>query len=395
MRYNAANFDHPIDRRGTDCEKWDSLCLREAREMLPLWIADMDFRCPEEIVNALINRSKHPVYGYTTQTERYTEALLSFIARRHGIQLEASQQYTLPCVITGLCAAVQALTEPGDKIIIQPPVYGPFYQSIERNHRIIKENPLLRDDLNRYTMDYEGLERICSEGAKLLILCSPHNPVGRCWSPHELSKLVSILYRHDVYLLSDEIHWDFIFPPCAFTSVLALPEAQSETAPIAVVTSASKTFNLAGLLQATLLTRNPVMMKLLTDGMQSAGVTQGNIFSLIATETAYRECDAWLDALLIYLDQSRQIVQEEVKNRIPKAILSPIEATYLAWLDVSPYGFSNKELMRRTHAQGLALTDGTHYGPSAGEGFLRISLPCPHDQLREALVRLEKSLTRP
>jgi len=394
MRYNAAFFDHPIDRRGTDCEKWDSLNLYESREMLPLWIADMDFRCPEEITNELINRGKHPVYGYTTQTERYSEALLSYIARRHGIRLEAHQHYTLPCVITGLCAAVQALTDPGDQIIIQPPVYGPFFHSIKRNRRIIKENPLLRDDLNRYTMDYEGLERICSEGAKLMILCSPHNPVGRCWSPDELSKLVSILFKHGVYLISDEIHWDFVYEPHVFTSVLTLPEAQSETAPIAVITSASKTFNLAGLLQATLLTRNPVMMNTLTDTMQSAGVTQGNIFSLIATEIAYRKCDTWLDALLLYLNDSRQIVQEEVKNRLPKAILSPIEATYLAWLDLSAYGFSNEELMRRTHAQRLALTDGTIYGPSIGEGFLRISMPCPHDQLREALTRLEISLIR-
>ena len=392
MTYQDAFFDAPIDRRGTNCEKWDAIAAREGKELLPMWVADMDFRCPTEITDALVKRAAHPVYGYTEQTAEQEEALLSFLSRRHGVVIEAAQQYTLPCVVTGLCAAVNALTEPGDGVIVQPPVYGPFFRTIRESGREILENTLVRGQDGRYTMDFDGLEAFCQKGAKLMLLCSPHNPVGRCWTKEELLRLWAIVNRYGVTLISDEIHWDFVYEEGAFTSMLALPETQASSAALAVLTSASKTFNLAGLLQATLLTRNASLMQALAKELQSTGVTQGNLFSQAATEAAYREGEPWLTGLLAYLHKSRAIVAEELAARLPKAVLSPIEATYLAWVDLRAYGFSCKELERRTHAQGVAFTEGTFFGTEAGEGFLRINFACPHSQLREAFVRLEKAI---
>ena len=387
---DATFFDTPIDRSGTACEKWDGIARHAGRELLPMWVADMDFACPPAVSEALQKRVSHPIYGYTEQTESQVDALLSFLDRRHGLTLTAEQQYTLPCVITGLFAAVRALTKPGDRIILQPPVYGPFFQTIEDSGRQLAENPLLLDSNGYYTMDFEGLEDLCRQGAKLMILCNPHNPVGRCWRREELIRLWGILSRYGISLISDEIHWDFVYNKDAFTSMLALPEAQGDV-PVAVLSSASKTFNLAGLLQAVLLTRHTGLMQAITTEAKNVGLTQGNLFALVATEAAYREGDAWLDGLMAYLTASRKIVSQEVAARLPKAILSPVEATYLAWLDLRPYGFSTEELMRRTYEQSVALTEGTFFG-KAGEGFLRLNFACPHGQLREGLARLERAV---
>ena len=393
MHYPPSFFDTPIDRRGTDCEKWDAMSRRHGKRMLPMWVADMDFPCPTAVSDALQKRALHPVYGYTEQTDAQVDALLAFAQRRHGLTLQASEQYTLPCVITGLCAAVRALSKPGDGIIIQPPVYGPFFRTIASNGRVVLENNLLRDASGRYTMDFEGLEALCKQGASAMLLCSPHNPVGRCWTKAELTQLWDILSKYNVALISDEIHWDFVYGKGAFTSVLALPAAQNEHARICMLTSVSKSFNLAGLLQATLLIRNPELMQLLTAELQQSGATQGNLFSLAATEAAYREGDDWLDGLLAYVTVSKEILAKELAARLPQVIMSPMEATYLAWLDCRAFGLSTEELLRRTHEQGLALTEGTFFGKEAGEGFLRVNLACPHSQLEEAINRLEKALS--
>ena len=392
MHYDHRFFDEPIDRRGTACEKWDGIAHREGMELLPMWVADMDFRCPEVVTEALQKRVSHPVYGYTEETPAQVEAMLGFFRRRHGITLTAEQKYTLPCVVTGLYAAVRAFTKPGDSVILQSPVYGPFFRAIEGTGRLIADNALLRDSEGRYIMDFEGLEALCAGGAKLMLLCSPHNPTGRCWSREELTRLWSILNRYGVALVSDEIHWDFVYEKGALTSVLALAEAQDGSAPIMTITSASKSFNLAGLLQAVLLTRNGEMMTAVTTELKNTGTTQGNLFSLLAAEAVYREGDDWLDGLMDYLTTSRSILLEELAVRLPRAVVSPIQATYLAWIDLRAYGFSGEELVRRTYAQGVAFTEGTFFGKEAGEGFLRLNFACPHSQLKEAIIRLEKAI---
>ncbi len=388
--YDKAFFDEPIERRNTACEKWDGIREREGRELNPMWVADMDFRCPAEVTEALIKRAEHPVYGYTEQTEAAIGAMLDFMKRRHHLSLAREQQAMMPCVVSGLRAAVLSQTAPGDKVIVQPPVYGPFFASVRENDRVVAESPLLCGEDGRYIMDLEGVERHCREGAKLMLLCNPHNPVGRAWTRGELQALLDILQTYGVVLVSDEIHEDFVFEKDGFTPVLSLATAQD--ARVVALTSASKTFNLAGLHQAALFTRNQELKNALADTMHRVGVVQGNIFGMVATEAAYRYGDAWLDGLLSYVKLAEKLARDELARRLPEVVLSPLEATYLGWMNMRAFGLSTDELMKRTHAAGVAFTPGTFFGAEAGEGFLRINLACPHSQTLDAIKRLEKAI---
>ena len=336
MKYDHSFFDAPVNRLGTNCEKWDALRRREGNDLLPMWVADMDFRCADEIVQALTARAAHPVYGYTEQSDAAVEAMLGFFQRRHGLTVTAEQQLMLPCVVTGLRAAVLALTEPGDKVIVQSPVYGPFYASVRDGGRQLADCPLIRQPDGGYRMDLDAIEAACRAGAKVMLLCNPHNPVGRAWTEDELRALWSVLERYGVWLVSDEIHEDFELSG-KVTPLLRI--LQDENARLLSMTSASKTFNLAGLQQAVLLTRNQALKKRLAEQLRNTGVTQGNIFAMTATEAAYGQGDAWLDGMLDYLREAEKLLRRELNARLPKAVLSPMNATYLGWLDLRAYGF--------------------------------------------------------
>lgn len=390
MKYDEAFFDEAIDRRGTACEKWDCLMERESRVTNPMWVADMDFRCPDEVREALLARAAHPIYGYTEQTQAAVQAMLDFMERRHGLRLQADEQAMLPCVVTGLRAAALTFTEPGDRVIVQPPVYGPFYASLSDNGRVAAECPLIRDEAGRYTMDLAAVERACQEGAKLMFLCNPHNPVGRAWTREELQALWRVLEKYDVILISDEIHEDFVYERGAFTPMLGLVEAKD--AKIISLTSASKTFNLAGLQQAAAFSRNKALLKAMTQQMRNTGVVQGNIFAMTATEAAFRYGDEWLDQMLAYIKKGERLLRDELSKRLPKAVLSPLEATYLGWLDLRAYGWSTAELMERCRSAGVEFTPGTFFGKKAGKGFLRVNLACPHSRIVQAAQQLEKAL---
>lgn len=390
MKYDRAFFDEPFDRRGTACEKWDCLEERQGREMNPMWVADMDFRGPEEITEALVKRAAHPAYGYTAQTEQGTQAMLDFMQRRHGLALGADEQILMPCVVTGLRAAVLALTHPGDGIIVQPPVYGPFYFSIKDNERKTVECPLIRDANGRYTMDLASVEAACQNGAKMMLLCNPHNPVGRCWSKEELSALWAILKRYDVALVSDEIHEDFVFERGAFVPMLTLACDPADR--VIALTSASKTFNLAGLQQAVAFARNKELLSLIQKTMHDTGVVQGNIFGLIAAEAAYTYGDEWLDQMLLYIKEGEQALRAAMLEKLPKAVISPLEATYLAWVDLRAYGLTTAELLERCRKTGVEFTPGTFFGAEAGEGFLRVNLACQHARIRLAVEQLAKAI---
>lgn len=390
MPYDFSFFDEPIDRRGTACDKWDGINAGRACELLPMWVADMDFRCPTEVTEALVARAMHPVYGYTEPPQAAGEALVGYLQRRHGIALAPEQQTTLPCVVTGLKAAVRTQTRPGDGVLIQPPVYGPFYSSVTDNGRRVVENRLIADAQGLYRMDFEGMEAAFQNGVRLMLLCNPHNPGGRAWTQEELTRVCALCEAYGVTLVSDEIHMDFVYRPAHFVSVLNI--AQGEDARVAVLSSASKTFNLAGLRQAALLTRNAHLHETLIRDMDNAGVVSGNLFSYIAAEAAYRYGDAWLDGLTAYLDAGRALVARELAARLPKAVLAPVQSTFLAWLDLRAYGLPCAELTRRTHREGVALTPGTFFGKETGEGYMRLNFGCPHSQTLEALKRLEAAV---
>ena len=390
MKYDRTFFDQPIERCGTACDKWDSLREKEKRDLLPMWVADMDFRCPPEVTDALVARAQHPVYGYTEQTEASVEAMLAYMARHHGVQMSARQQITLPCVVTGLKAILLACTAPGDKVLIQTPVYGPFFDVVRSNGRELVPVPLVADSQGYYGMDWPAMEHAVESGVRLMLLCSPQNPVARLWSREELERVYALCKQHQVTLAVDEIHCDFVYTPGRFTSALQL-DARDD-AKLAVLVSASKTFNLAGLQQATLLTRNPELRRAVLTQLKNTGVVAGNIFALTGTEAAYRYGDAWLAGLLTYLQEAHTLLRAELAARLPEAIMTPQEATYLAWVDLRAYGYPSEELTRRTHAQGVAFSSGTAFDPAKGDGYLRVNFGCPHSQTLEAVQRLEKAI---
>ena len=388
--FDFAYFDRGIDRVGTDCEKWDFLRLREGADVLPMWVADMDFPSPPAVSEALARRAQHATYGYTEPVDADFTSVIDFWQRHHGLTLAKEEITLLPCVVTGLRMGVRTMTQPGDGVIIQPPVYGPFFASIRDNGRQIVENPLLRNG-DRWEMDFDGLENCLRGGAKLLLLCNPHNPVGRAWDADELTRVVELCARYGAKIVCDEIHADFVFTPKRHVPILSIPGAEHVAISLA---AASKTFNVAGLKQAVMFAKDEAMRSAIARELTACGVVSGNQFALVGTRACYLHGDAWLAGLKEYLKASREIVYSFIRERLPHIGVSELEATYLMWLDCRSLGVSGEELRRRTiKGAGVALTDGTVFG-AQGEGFLRLNIGCPHAQLREALARLEKALKK-
>ena len=388
MKFDEAFFEQPLDRRNTDCEKWDDRNVIDP-DGIPLWVADMDFPCAPAIVNALQERAKHPCFGYSIENPADNEALIGYWQRRHGVMFRDEDIQMLPCVVTGLKACVRAFTQPGDSVAIVTPVYGPFYGSIRSNGRTVKAVSLVRDEkTSRYELDFGSMEAALKDGARLMMLCSPHNPVSRLWSEEELTRLCHLAEQYDVPIMCDEIHADFVYKLGKFVSILSIPEGRKRAV---MLCSASKTFNVAGLQQAALVCTNPDMLDKLKRDMNAAGVMSGNTFALIAARTAYTACDDWLDGLVDYLDGSRKLLAELIADRLPKAKMSPIEATYLAWLDLKAYGRTCEEIARKCRKAKVALTGGTFFGEE-GEGFMRVNFACPRVQLTEGIKRLQAAL---
>ncbi len=388
MVYDKSYFDSPLDRRGTNSEKWDdeAACPEGA---IPMWVADMDFRCAEPITNAILARAQHPCFGYNAANPADTKALCDYWQRRHGLTLTPEHTFMLPCVVTGLRASVDAFTAPGDGVVVFSPVYGPFYRSVEEIGRRVIDCPLVRDENARYFMDYDAIEQALRGGARLVMLCNPHNPVSRLWSREELERLVKLVRQYRAVLISDEIHADFVYKPGVFTPILSLPEAHE--CAVALL-SASKTFNIAGLQQSEAVSMNDTLLLAIKKTANAHGATCGNTFALAATRAAYNECDDWLDGLIEYLDGNRALVADLVKTLLPKAVLSPIDATYLAWLDLRAYGDTCEELSKKLKAHGVVMTGGDFFGKTAGQGFMRLNFGCPRAQIKEALNRVADAL---
>ena len=387
MRYDHSFFDRGIDRSGTACVKWDS---RDAMPdgAVPLWVADMDFPCADEIRDALQTRAAHPCYGYTMTLEEDSRAFCDFVQRRHGLTISSEEIGMLPCVITGLKSLVNTFTHPGDPVAILTPVYGPFTSSIELNGRKAVRVELIRDENLRYHIDFDRLEDAFRRGGRLFLLCSPHNPVSRVWSEEELSMLLALCRKYHVVLGADEIHAEFAFAPNRFVSILSL--AGPDDLAVSFM-SASKTFNIAGLQQAVMISRNQDILRALKTYLESAGAVSGNLFALEGTRAAYSFGDAWLDGLLAYLQENANLLEKGVREHLPKALLTPVEGTYLAWLDLRAYADSCEVLDRKFRESGVVLTGGTFFGPE-GEGFMRLNFGCPAAQLQEGLRRMGEAL---
>ncbi len=386
MKFDHEYFDAGLYRLGTRCEKWDEARKEHGEDILPLWVADMDFPSPPAVQEAILKRAAHPTYGYTAELEDDHQALINFWQRRHDLTIQPEWLTLMPCVVTGIKAAILALTQPEDKVLIQSPVYGPFRMSVQATGRTLADAPMLRDENGRYTMDLAATEAQLQSGAKLMILCSPHNPASRAWSAEELTALITLLDKYNVPLVSDEIHADFVYAPGKFVPVLSLTQKN-----VMSFCAASKTFNLAGLQQACCICPDEKIREAFRHEMDKAGVRAGNIFALEGTRAAYNEGDEWLDGLMAYLDGNRKHLADMVAEHLPKAVLTPLEATYLGWIDLRAYGFNGDELMQRTIAAGVQFTGGTFFGDN-GDGFLRINIGCPRRYITEGVLRLKKAL---
>jgi cystathionine beta-lyase len=383
------NFDEIIPRRNTDSVKFDDLEARYGRpDLLPLWVADMDFRVPACVTAALRQLVDHGIYGYHLKRPRLLQAIGDWWSRRHGYTPDPAGILFSPGVVPALSHLIQALSAPGDGIILQPPVYHPFFWAVRTNGRRLLENRLLEHNGN-YAFDFDDLEAKARE-ARMLILCSPHNPVGRVWRREELERVAEICLRHRLLILADEIHNDLIFPPHRHTPIASLsPEVDR----ITVTThAASKTFNVAGLSVAYMLIRDPALRETYRKASDPLHVEALNPFGLVATEAAFREGEPWLSALQEYLWGNYLFLRDHLARELPRVKVSPLEGTYLAWLDFRDYGLSPKALKDcMIQRAGLALNDGPMFG-TGGEGFQRLNLGCPRAVLRDALERLRAAL---
>lgn len=383
------DFDQPMNRHGTHAVKFDGRMRKfGSDDVMPLWIADMDFAAPPCVTEALIERARHPIYGYTAYPESLFQAFAGWCARRHRWAVE--REWLLPAsgVLAALCAAVKACTATGDAVIVQPPVYGGFFQAAQTDGRRLLFNPL-RETGGHYTMDLAGLEQCARQGARALLLCNPHNPVGRAWTRDELDAVLAIARRHELAIVSDEVHGDLALPGATHLPLGALARADDRVVALA---SPSKTFNLQGLAQAMLVVPRRDLHDAVAQQLEAAQLTSAEPFAIAAAEAAWRDGDAWLDALLAYLANTCDFVADRLRARIPSIRLVPPEAGYLLWLDCRALGMDDAALRDFfVHRCKLGLNPGIDFGPG-GSCFMRMNIGTPRRNVEAALHAIEAAL---
>lgn len=387
MSERHLDFDTVIDRKGTRSLKYDFAVRRGKPEnVLPLWVADMDFQTSSYITEALEDMVKHGVFGYSESEEHYFEAVQNWMERHYNWHVKESWMTKTPGIVFALAMAVKAYTQENDAVLIQPPVYYPFKEVVEDNHRRLVNNTLVLDGDGTYTIDYEDFEKkIIEENVKLFILCNPHNPVGRVWTKEELERLGDICLKHGVFVVSDEIHADFVFER-KHTVFSEVKEAYRDISMIC--TSPSKTFNIAGLQISNIFISNPEKATAFRRQVAAAGYSQVGLPGLVACEAAYRHGDEWLEGVLAYIKANAEFTRAYLQEHLPRVKMTKLEGTYLVWLDFRDYGLTDKELDEKILNQaGLWLDSGAVFG-KCGEGFQRINIACPRKTLQQALDRL-------
>ena len=389
------NFNQVIDRRGTACLKYDFAVERGLPEnVLPFWVADMDFQTPQPVIEELVRRSQHGIFGYTDVKEDYKEVLSHWFQSRHGWTPSMDTLVVTPGVVFAICTAIRAFTQPDDAVLICPPVYYPFSAAVRENHRKLVESPLvLRKKQNGdseeafYEIDFEDFERkLQEEQVRLFLLCSPHNPVGRVWRKEELARIGEICLRHQVLVVADEIHQDFIRTGFRHT-IFATLSSDVENLTI-TCTSPSKTFNLAGLQVSHVFIQNDKLRRKFRRELSAAGYSQPNALGLFAAKAAYEHGAPWLEKLLVYLEENIRKTREFLARELPAVRLIEPEGTYLLWLDFSAYGLSDPELDDIIIHQGKLWLDSGHIFGTGGKGFQRINAACPWSVLEDGLSRL-------
>lgn len=380
------DFDKIIDRTGTECVKYD---LRETvfgkADVIPMWVADMDFPTADFIREAIIERAKGDVYGYTFREDAYFESIVQWIQRHHQWATKKEWMSFTPGIVNAFNLAVMGLTEEGDEIIIQPPVYHPFFFAVNNHNRKLVENPLI-DTEDGYVMDFDLLEQQ-ARTAKMLILSNPHNPVGRAWRKEELMRLGEICMKNNVLVFSDEIHCDLVMPGFKHVPFASLSQEFAQNSITAH--AASKTFNLAGLATSTVIIPNEDLRKKYCDFVHSTEADMGNVFGKIATKAAMEKGDEWHAQLVDYIKGNIDFAYDFIKREMPKIRIHKTEATYMIWLNFKDYGISNAELNRKMiHEAGLGLNAGNIFGKE-GEYCMRVNLACPRSIIEKALNQMK------
>lgn len=381
MKYN---FDETVVRRGTNCVKWDE---SPNEDVVPMWVADMDFRVAPAIQEALEKRVEHGVFGYNIVPESYYEAVISWFRRRHHWEIERSSILYTTAVVPAMSCVIKALTMPGEKVLILSPAYNCFFSSIRNNGCEVLESPLRPID-NSFEVNWQDFEAKCAdEKTTLFLLCNPHNPCGRVWRRDELQKMYNICKKHDVKVVSDEIHCELIMPGYEFVPFGTI------TDDCVVMNSPSKNFNTAGLQIANIITKNPSWRRRIDRAININEVCDVNPFGIVALEAAYNESGEWLDELNQYLWGNYTYLCDFIGKNLPLLKVTRLEGTYLVWVDHSALGITTDELFNRLLNEAhVWVSPGTMYGPQTGEGFIRINIACPRSQLDEALQRIKACL---
>lgn len=390
MKYN---FDEKIDRRGTNSLKYDFAVERGKPEgILPLWVADMDLRAPIEVRESLAEAAQHGIYGYSEVKAHYFEAVRDWMKMYHDWEVKPEWLIKTPGIVYAVAAAIHAFTKEGDGCMMQNPGYYSIEQVIKDNGRVLVEN-LLHEENGYFTMDFEDMERkIAAENVKMFILVNPHNPVGRVWSREELQRLGEICLKHDIIIISDEIHEDFVYPGHKHIVLAGMDERFRDIT--ITCTAPSKTFNIAGLQVSNIFIANPEMMSAFKKEIDKTGYSQLNQMGLVACESAYRYGRDWLEQLSVYLQENLAFARSFIRENMPGVRLVEPEGTYFLWLDFRKLPVSDDELDKLIiYKAGLWLDSGRIFG-SEGAGFQRINMACPRATLEEALTRLANALRK-
>ncbi|MCR1900220.1 pyridoxal phosphate-dependent aminotransferase [Irregularibacter muris] len=382
------NFNEVINRKGTSSVKYEEMDLKFGKkELIPFWVADMDIKSPDFIISSINKRAEHGVFGYTKRMPEYYEAIINWLDNRHNLKAKRENIEYAPGVVFLLNMMVRKFTNEGDKIIIQPPVYYPFFNVIEGNNRIVVENNLILDN-GKYIMDFEDLKNKAKDPAcKMLILCSPHNPVGRVWTREELEELGKICIENNVFVIADEIHYDLVYKPNKHIPFASISEEFKMNS--IICTAPSKTFNIAGLHSAFCIIYDQEKMDIYRNELGLLDLNRSNVFSREVTQVAYENGAKWVDELLDFLKGNMEFVYDYISKNIKGITPFKLEGTYLMWLDCRGLGLDKESIDDLfINEAGLALDSGYWFG-EVGRGFMRINIACPRSMLKEALEKLE------
>ncbi len=387
------NLDVVVDRKNTKSVKYEEMDLNfGSNDMLPFWVADMDIKSPDFIVESIISRAKHGIFGYSKRMPEFYDSIINWLSTRHQMEVKREEIEYGPGVVFLLNMMIRKFTEPGDKIIIQSPVYYPFRRVVEGNKRILSDN-ILKLENGKYVMDFEDLKKKAEDPlCTMMILCSPHNPVGRVWKPEELKTLSKICYENNVLLVSDEIHFDLVYKGHKHIPMLIAGEEHKKN--IIICTAPSKTFNIAGLHSAFCIIPDPDKMKAYKEELGLLDLNRSNVFSQEVTQAAYENGAGYVDKLVDFLEDNMNFAYDYITRNIKGIIPNKMEATYLMWLDCRELGLNTEELDGLFFKKAKIALDSGYWFGETGKGFMRMNLACPRSMLEEGLERLASAVNK-